>query len=177
MCRPCRESPLGIIAVRSRPPLKGAWRAARSSSDLDLVRDLQGVIDLDAQVPHCRLELGVAQQEPTGPEVRRAFVCISMSPSCVASSACRRRTDRGRRPRPNVRRSSRTAEWRDAGRHLAGSERGSLQTSGRPSRSRPPRPYASARSVRTAQAAASCAARPSRVRPRGFRASRRAPAG
>lgn len=31
-----------------------------SPSDLGLLRDLQGIIDLDAKVPDCRLKLGMA---------------------------------------------------------------------------------------------------------------------
>jgi len=103
--------------------------------------------------------------------------CRSASPSYAASNAYRRRTDRGRRPPPSARRSWRTVEWRHAESRAVGSERGSLPTSGRPSRSRQRRPCASARSVRTGQVAAFSATRPSRVRAPAFHASRRAPAG
>jgi len=46
----------------------------------------------------------VGVERPSG----SSCACRSMSPSCVASSAYRRRTDRGRRPTPSARRSSRT---------------------------------------------------------------------
>ena len=69
-----RQYPLGIITVSSRPPKTDAWRAAAPGSDLNLLGDLQGIIDLDAQVPHCRLKFGVAEQELNGSQVLRAFV-------------------------------------------------------------------------------------------------------
>ena len=69
-----RQYPLNIIAVSSRPLAKGARRAAAPGSDLDLLRNLQSVIDLDAQVPHRRLKFGVAQQQLNRPQVLRALV-------------------------------------------------------------------------------------------------------
>ena len=37
-------------------------RPRSAASDFGLFRDLEGVIDLDAEVPHCRLELGVPEE-------------------------------------------------------------------------------------------------------------------
>lgn len=39
----------------------GSRRTAVARSDLDLLRDLQGIIDLDAEVTDCGLKLGMAQ--------------------------------------------------------------------------------------------------------------------
>jgi hypothetical protein len=50
-------------------------RAAAPGSDLNLLGDFQGVIDLDAQVPHRRLKLGVAEQELNGPQVPNLAYC------------------------------------------------------------------------------------------------------
>jgi hypothetical protein len=36
---------------------------------LDLLGETKCVIDLDAEIAHCRLDLGMAQQELNGPEV------------------------------------------------------------------------------------------------------------
>lgn len=115
----------------------------------------------------------VGVERPSG----SSCACRSMSPSSSASSAYRRPKDPGLRPPPSARRSSRTDGSRHAVSRAGGSERGSLPTSRRPSRSRRLQPCASARSVRTAQAAAFSAARPWRVKAPGFHASRRAPAG
>lgn len=71
-CR--RQYPLSITIVSSRPSAKGAWQATAPASDLNLLRDLQGIIDLYAQVPHRRLKFGVAEQGLNGSQVLRAFV-------------------------------------------------------------------------------------------------------
>ena len=45
-----------------------------NNSDFCLFRNLESVVDLDAQVPHCRLKFGVAEQELNGSQVLRALV-------------------------------------------------------------------------------------------------------
>lgn len=50
----------------ARPPV--------SASDFRLLGDLKSVIHLDAEVPHRRLELGVPEQQLSGPKVLRAPV-------------------------------------------------------------------------------------------------------
>lgn len=49
------------LLVATRPQFSG-WPPA-TASDLRLFRYLEGIVDLDAQVPHCRLQLGVAEQQ------------------------------------------------------------------------------------------------------------------
>ena len=44
------------------------------TSDFRLLGDLEGVIDLDAEVPHGRLELGVSQEQLHGAQVLGAPV-------------------------------------------------------------------------------------------------------
>ena len=48
--------------------------AASTTSDLRLLRDLEGVIDFDAEIPHRRLELGVPKQQLHGAQVLGAPV-------------------------------------------------------------------------------------------------------
>jgi hypothetical protein len=50
--------------ARSRVSLKGARPGRTNSlgSDLRLLRNLQGVVDLDAEIAHGRLRLGVPEQ-------------------------------------------------------------------------------------------------------------------
>src|SRR3990167_2602857 len=44
------------------------------ASDLRLLGDFEGVIDLDAQISHCRFELGVTEQQLHGSEVLGASI-------------------------------------------------------------------------------------------------------
>lgn len=54
-------------ASRLAPPRRPDQGGGTSNpSDLRLLGDLQGVIDLDAEVPHGRLELGVPQEQLHG---------------------------------------------------------------------------------------------------------------
>ena len=39
--------------------VEGLRRAAAQRSDLDLLRDLQGIVDLDSEVPDSRFQLGM----------------------------------------------------------------------------------------------------------------------
>ena len=50
--------------VRVWPPRLSA-EAARTSnrSDLGLLRDLQGIVDLDAEIPHSGFQLGVSEEQ------------------------------------------------------------------------------------------------------------------
>jgi hypothetical protein len=60
-------SDLFTPVVRARPPrLRGRGGGTRKLSDLRLLRDLEGVIDLDAEIPHRGLQLGVPQQQLHG---------------------------------------------------------------------------------------------------------------
>ena len=43
-------------------------------SDLRLLRDFKSVVDLDTQVPHGRLQFGMAEQDLHGPQVLRALI-------------------------------------------------------------------------------------------------------
>src|SRR4051794_30422988 len=53
----------------------GSWRVGRacplcpSMSDINLFCYCQGVIDLDAEIPHGAFDLGVSEQKLDGPEV------------------------------------------------------------------------------------------------------------
>lgn len=55
----------GVAARR----FKRSRQAAVPPSDLDLLRDLQGIVELDAEATDARLKLGMAQQELNGPQV------------------------------------------------------------------------------------------------------------
>ena len=57
--RPCAA--LEPLTAATRPQFP-SWPPV-AVSDLRLFRYLEGVVDLDAQVPHCRLQLGVAEQQ------------------------------------------------------------------------------------------------------------------
>src|SRR5688572_4403692 len=52
---------------RAFPPCPG-------SLDVNLLGYGEGVVNLDAQIPHCALDLCVAEQQLDGPEVSRASV-------------------------------------------------------------------------------------------------------
>jgi hypothetical protein len=65
---------LRIAAAQGgRPNLKQA-RPPSTSSDFRVLGDLEGVIDLDTEVSHGRLELGVPEEQLNGPQVLRAPV-------------------------------------------------------------------------------------------------------
>ena len=55
---PCRHSP----AKRPMGPPAGR-SLTKDRSDLSLLRDLQGVVNLYAKISHCRFELGVAKKQ------------------------------------------------------------------------------------------------------------------
>jgi len=44
------------------------------ASDVDLIRDCQGVIDLNAEIPDRAFDLGMPEQELDGPEIASAPV-------------------------------------------------------------------------------------------------------
>ena len=48
--------------------------AATARLDLSLLRDFQGIVDLDAKVSDCRLQLGMTKQKLNGPQVLRTLV-------------------------------------------------------------------------------------------------------
>ena len=62
---------------------KAAARCATAAhlSDFGLLRNLQGVIDIDAEVTNSALQLGMAKQQLYGPEILRALV----DQSCLGS--------------------------------------------------------------------------------------------
>jgi hypothetical protein len=55
----------------SHPNIAGG-RPPSTTSDLRLLGNREGVIDLNAQVSHCRLQLGVSKQQLDGAQVLRA---------------------------------------------------------------------------------------------------------
>lgn len=61
-----------IAAIYSGRPGALAGATVTPFSDLRLLGDLQGIIDLDAKVPHRRLQLGVPKEQLYGSEVLRA---------------------------------------------------------------------------------------------------------
>ena len=61
--------------LRRRKRPHGVSRmAAGYCLDLGLLRNLQSIIHLDAQIPDGTLQLGMTKQQLNGPQVLRAFV-------------------------------------------------------------------------------------------------------
>src|SRR6478672_8579358 len=72
------------ISLKLRYKIGGPWpnpaesdraervRSARGTSDIDLFRYCQGIVDLDAEVPDRAFDLGMPEQELDGPEIARA---------------------------------------------------------------------------------------------------------
>ena len=54
-----------------RPRLSGS---VALESDVDLLRDIEGVIDFKAEIPDCALDLGVSQQQLHGSHVTRPAI-------------------------------------------------------------------------------------------------------
>jgi hypothetical protein len=55
--------------VRVMPPQSSSGAHPARRSDLGLLRDLQGIVDLDAEVPHRRFQLGVPEEQLDGTQV------------------------------------------------------------------------------------------------------------
>ena len=59
---------------QTQPVRSSRHRIARLGLDFGLLRDLQGVIHLDAEVAHGGLQLGVTKKQLHGAKARRFFV-------------------------------------------------------------------------------------------------------
>src|SRR6267154_5820752 len=70
----------------------GGWRTGRACplcpgiSDINLFRYCQGVIDLDAEIPHRAFDLGVPEQKLDSPEVARPP--IDQRRLCASQRVC-----------------------------------------------------------------------------------------
>ena len=66
-----------------------------TTSNFRLFGDFKSVVDLDTQVPHGRLQLGVAEQKLHGSEVLGASIdqCRLGSPHRVCAVVCRIKTE------------------------------------------------------------------------------------
>jgi len=74
----------------------GGWRSGRALlcpgiSDINLFRYCQGVIDLNAEIPHCAFDLGMPEQELDSPEIAR--------PSIDQGRLCASQRMRAKQPR------------------------------------------------------------------------------
>lgn len=83
--------PYLTAVVRVLPPQPSAGAAPPSRrSDLGLLRDLQGIVDLDAEVPHRRFQLGVPEEQLNSTQVLGSTVdertCLSSDMEHVAHS-------------------------------------------------------------------------------------------
>ena len=66
---------LGISPTETNRRLEGGQRAEHvcpGISDIDLFRNCQGVIDLDAEIPDRAFDLGMPEQKLDGPEITGA---------------------------------------------------------------------------------------------------------
>jgi hypothetical protein len=57
------------LAVAAESDRAEHVRSARGTSDIDLFRYCQGIVDLDAEVPDRAFDLGMPEQELDGPEI------------------------------------------------------------------------------------------------------------
>ena len=121
--------PEGCTARRVGLACQAACDAKRS--DLCLLGDLQGVIHLDAKVPHRRLKFAVAKQQLHGAQVLRASIDQRRlgSPHRVRAVVCRIKTEF---LDPVLQGFGRTAAFPDAASRECGSETQSRRTSVRP---------------------------------------------
>ncbi len=60
---------LQIAAVHGGRADRSPARPPPTTSDLRLLRDLEGVVDLDAEVSHCRLELRMSKEQLNGTQI------------------------------------------------------------------------------------------------------------
>jgi len=74
---------IGVGSQTAKPPARGGeqvaiiadWpTCAQPKSHLGMLRKGQRVLDVNAQISHCRLDFGVAEQELDGPEIAALLV-------------------------------------------------------------------------------------------------------
>src|SRR5262249_18219621 len=82
--RSWQELPVSFVRTSPKADINSAcsdgtvraelYRSARVISDLDLLSDGEGVVDLDTEVPHRTLDLGVAEQDAYRAQVARPAI-------------------------------------------------------------------------------------------------------